>query len=473
MGRPVSRVGRALAAALLLALAVVAPASAASPTFEQPTVTATFRDIVFAQAFDSPFDLARVEILLEFPDSLGPDVVQVAGATAAGSRDLTYGWSIADDGYLAPNTPITSRWRLVPQDRTQAPVMGPPVRVLYSDTRFTWRTVQGDLVRLHWYDGSDAFGRRALEIAEKAVRDAEAFLGVTESDPVDFYVYATQDALYGALGPGTRENVGAEQHADIRTIFAWIGPNDSTAGNYVPHELTHLVFDTAVRNPYHFPPRWFNEGVAVYLTEGYALSDRSAVEAAASRGRLMPIRALGGLFPTTAVGWYLAYSESVSAVAYLVREQGTPALVRLIRSYADGVSDDEAFTAAIGTDVAGFEAAWLADLGAKPPTRHGPQPAPAGPLPPGWESDASPAPAAGSPAPSASPGASPGGSPGASPGPGPRGPTEGGSPLREAWVLVVAALAGLLVGGSLAYVRRRRRARNSAHGADGADGAAP
>jgi hypothetical protein len=36
----------------------------------------------------------------------------------------------------------------------------------------------------------------------------------------------------------------------------------------VPHELVHLVFDTAVKNPYHFPPRWLNEGLAVYLSEG-------------------------------------------------------------------------------------------------------------------------------------------------------------------------------------------------------------
>ena len=66
-------------------------------------------------------------------------------------------------------------------------------------------------------------------------------------------------------------------------MFALIGPDDVAdpwVGIVIPHELTHLVFDTAVRNPYHFPPRWLNEGVAVYLSEGYTASDRSAVEAA-------------------------------------------------------------------------------------------------------------------------------------------------------------------------------------------------
>lgn len=440
MGRPVIRVGRALAAAILLAFAITAPAAAASPTFEPPTATSSFgEEIVFAQAFASPFDLARVEILLESPGSLGPFVVEVAGTTAAGSHDLLHRLSLAGTGHMFPNTSTTARWRLVPADRTVEPAVGPPVTILYADTRFAWKTLEGDLVRLHWYEGSDAFGRHALEIAEKAIRDAETFLGVTESDPVDFFVYADQAAFYDALGPGTRENVVGTAVAGIRTMFALIPPNDlagAEVARTVPHELTHLVFDAAVRNPYHSPPRWLNEGVAVYLSEGFTPSDRTSVEGAAAEGRLMPLRALGGMFPTTYERFSLAYAESVSAVGFLVREKGTPALVGLINSYADGVTDDDAFTAAVGTDLAGFEKAWLADLGAATPTRHGPQPAPAGPLPPGWDAGATSAPVP-SPAPDNTP------------------------PFRQGWVLVIAALAGLLAGGSLGYVRLRR-SRNDA-----------
>ena len=37
----------------------------------------------------------------------------------------------------------------------------------------------------------------------------------------------------------------------------------------VAHELTHLVFDEAAHNPYAYPPRWLNEGLAVYLSGDY------------------------------------------------------------------------------------------------------------------------------------------------------------------------------------------------------------
>ena len=56
-------------------------------------------------------------------------------------------------------------------------------------------------------------------------------------------------------------------------------------------------------------------------------------------------------------------TPSVSAIDFLIRTYGQDALGGLIRSYADGVSDDLAFEDALGVNVAGFEAAWLADLG--------------------------------------------------------------------------------------------------------------
>jgi hypothetical protein len=43
-------------------------------------------------------------------------------------------------------------------------------------------------------------------------------------------------------------------------------------------------------------------------------------------------------------------------------------------------------------DVAEFNDAWLADIGAKEPVKYGPQPAPAGPRPADWGAGPSPAP---------------------------------------------------------------------------------
>ena len=172
--------------------------------------------------------------------------------------------------------------------------------------------------------------------------------------------------------------------------------NDVWVGVVIPHELTHLVFDTATRNPYHEPPHWLNEGLADYLAQGYNAGARGSVENAARSGAIMPLRALVGQFPAQQDRFSLAYDESVSAIDFLIRTYGQDALVGLIRSYADGVSDDVAFQDALGVNVAGFEDAWLADLGTTEPLPYGPRPAPPGPLPIGWTAAQQPTPAPGS-----------------------------------------------------------------------------
>ena len=265
--------------------------------------------------------------------------------------------------------------------------LGPALRHVYADDRFDWKTIDGDVVRVHWVEGDQAFGRRALQIGDDAVAATAKLLGVTESDPIDFFIYADETSFRDALGPATRENVGGQAHPGhpdlVRADHPRRHQRQLGRERRPPRADPRRVRDRR-RQPYHDPPHWLNEGLAVYLADGYGDFDRSQVEAAARDGSIIPLDGLAGAFPTTRDRFFLAYAESVSAVERIVRVDGRDALVKLIRSYAGGVSDDDAFQAALGRDVAGFEADWLAELGAKPPTRLGPKPAPVGPLPEGW-----------------------------------------------------------------------------------------
>jgi hypothetical protein len=401
-GRIALRAIAAVVVALSAAWFVASPVRAAAPEFGRPTIEGTFGEAIVATqpvTLDSVPDL--VEVLISTADNPAL-VTEVDPPPDAGALSLRYTLSSAD-GHILPNTPLRVRWRITSDGVT---TLGPEARTVVADERFDWQTLEGDVVRVHWYEGGQAFGERALRIGDEAVtRTAETF-GVTEDEPVDFFIYADQTAFYEALGPGTRENVGGQANADIRTMFAHIGPgsiDDPWVENVVPHELIHLVFDTAVKNPYHFPPRWLNEGLAVYLSVGYEAGDRAAVDVAGRKGDLIPLDGLVGQFPTSASKFSLAYAESVSAIDFLIRTHGEDTMVSLVRSYTEGRTDDEAFEAAIGMDVAAFNEAWLADLGAKPAVKYGPQPPPAGPVPDGWGA-ASFAPGSSSPTrPSASP----------------------------------------------------------------------
>jgi hypothetical protein len=441
--------GRLISATLLVLSAsglAAGTADAADPvSFGAPRASSVYGTSI---GFEQPVVLAtapaRTELLITTPGAAGPSVTEIE-TPGSGSRTLRFELNLSD-GHIVPNTTFVARWRVTDADGETW--LGPEARTTYSDTSVDWTSLNGDIVRVHWYEGGDAFGRRALAIGDKAVADSAAILGVTEKEPIDFYIYADQDKFYDALGPGTRENVGGQAHSDIRTMFALITPAEieqTWVETVVPHELTHLVFATATDNPFHEPPHWLNEGLAVYLSEGYASDYRSSVEQVAGDGTIIPLEGLAGAFPTTFERFHLGYAESVSAVDYIVKTKSRDALVALIRSYATGVTDDEAFEAALGVDVAGFEAEWLASLGAKAPVRHGPQPAPAGPVPEGWSGAA--------PNPSVGPGI------GSSPTPAsnrpPTGTTGTESPAGPIVVAVLLAAVLSLALGLLAIGRRR------------------
>jgi hypothetical protein len=385
------RVGLVLAVAAAALGLAVPPVSAATTDFGTPSASSTFGvGVTFSQPVVLHGTPTRAEILVTVPGAIGPSVTEVPPGDGSSTLRFTVDGA---GGAILPNTRLDARWRVTYDDGTVS--LGPSIEKTYEDDRFTWNTQASGIVRVHWYQGNTSFGERALRIAKQGIDQAAQLLGVTESAPVDFYVYADQQAFYDIMGPATRENVGGTAIPEIRTLFALIAPDEIDAdwvATVIPHELTHLVFDTATRNPYHNPPMWLNEGLADYLSRGYNAEWRSLVETSAGNDSLLPLAGLVGQFPTSAERFFLAYAESTSAIDFLIRTYGRDSLRKLIRSYAGGLTDDAAFSAALGVDTQGFAAAWLHDLGANEPRKYGPQPVPPGPLPSDWLG--SPAPAA-------------------------------------------------------------------------------
>lgn len=436
----------------LLALAAVAAAlvpmsavrAADTVDFGPISATSTFeRGIDVTEKVMAPDLVHRTEVLVTEGSSDVATVADVVPTRSAGWTILAYTLP-TPAGAIIPNTVVHFRFRITLTDGTQE--TGPETTVRYSDTHFDWKTFKGSIVTVHWVEGNQAFGQRAAAIGDGAIAAASALLGVTETDPIDFFVYPDVTSFREVMGPALRENVGGVAFPDVRTLFAQIGAgevNDPWVGIVVPHELTHLVFGTATQNAFHSPAHWLNEGLAVYLSQGYDGSDRAAVQDASSSRTLMPLNSLAGQFPTAGDRFGLAYSESVSAIDFMVTTYGKPALVQLIRSYAEGRTDDQAFSDALGVDTNGFEAAWIKSLGGTEPVAAGPRPAPAGALPPGWTAAGG---GAGSPAPGASgTGAATGGS--------------GGTDLLGA--VVVAVIAVVVVGAIVLGSRRSRRGQPS------------
>jgi hypothetical protein len=383
-----------LASALLSLMVMPAVVLAAGPSFGPPSVTAKLGEtLTFTSTIDGG-DIASVDVVIHLDGN--PTSVVVASTVQINNifqaqADINVSASALcaclAQGNSTPNTHFNFQFRVT--DSSGAETFGPVAEATVEDTRFTWQTLtKGDVV-IHWYNGDQAFADSAADSANAAIVKAAGAFGVTVAKPFDMFVYDTQEAMRSAVSPN-RENIQAEAHPDIDTIFAWLPSNqpaDPDNEVTIAHELTHLVFHHAVDNPYHGVPRWLDEGIATYESEGYTSYWQNIVNDAVAGHSLIPLDGIAGLFPSVKEGFYLAYGESVAAVDYFIRTYGEQKLSELVASYGQGVSDDDAFTAATGSTVDAFNDAWFASMNQAPPDAVGPQPGAPGPLPADWTSD--------------------------------------------------------------------------------------
>jgi hypothetical protein len=373
MPRSARRLAAALACVPVVLMCLAGPVAAASVTFGTPSATSQFgQSIDFTQPY-SGGTIKSASILISIPnDSVTlPGIVgpEVGAVTSIGSSSLTFSLDTSS-GLVSPFAPVVGQFEVILQDGTT--VDGPKIDVTYNDDRFTWKTKIGTVVRLHYIQGSDSFAQQMLSLADQGVSKAAAMFGVTETQPIDYYVYPSQSAFQDGLSePGT---VGGVALPSYRTCFAVVAPGDASyAAQVMPHEPTHIVFSDATRNPYHEPPRWLNEGFAQYIAQGYDPDSRSTVTRSVQSGSMPSLLALTNYFPLDSNRIYLAYAESVAAVDMIVGKYGRPDILKLVQAYAAGSSDDQAFQAAFGVDVATFDSAFMAANNATA-TKYGPQP---------------------------------------------------------------------------------------------------
>ena len=160
--------------------------------------------------------IARVELRLEFPDALGPVIVDVPVEQGTGTTRCATSSTSRGGGHLVPNTTIVATWAAFTAIGA-TPVLAPGQTVRYEDTTHDWKTLKGDLMTVHWYEGGQAFASKALGIGEQAIKDTATLLGVTENEPVDFFIYGDEASFRDgarARDAGERRRPGPRRHPD-------------------------------------------------------------------------------------------------------------------------------------------------------------------------------------------------------------------------------------------------------------------
>jgi len=367
MGR-LSRWLASAAAAVALGL-VAAGDVAAFDGFGAATADSTYDvEITFDVELNGS-DPDRLELLLRTPGAEGWFVTPVDpdGGTAS------YVWDTSVE-YVTPNTLVSYRWRATVEDEA---VLSPEQTIRYVDDRegLDWQSAQLGEATVHWYGGAEAQAMRFGELTAIGVERGEQLLGTQLAGPVDVFVYATREDFLGALGPGTREWVGAVAYSNLRTIFMWL---EGGSADYLEvamvHEVTHIVFNDATENPYHDPARWLNEGIATWSEISDAGDQRSIVAFEAAGGGLFSFDAITAQFPLGQRGAELSYAQGTTMIDLIVDRYGSEAIARIAAAYRDGASDAEALEAGTGVSAEQLYADFFAEFGVEAPQPISPEP---------------------------------------------------------------------------------------------------
>ncbi|MGB8332604.1 MAG: peptidase MA family metallohydrolase [Polyangiales bacterium] len=127
------------------------------------------------------------------------------------------------------------------------------------------------------------------------------------------------------------------------------------------HELSHVALYRAVRG--HDVPRWFNEGIAIHLSEVQLLPRMEALLKAAAQRSMLRLAELDKYFPERPYEVNVAYAQSADVVGFLRRSHNDERRFhRMVQSLRDGETFDTALATAYGWTRVGLERQWRDSL---------------------------------------------------------------------------------------------------------------
>ncbi len=130
----------------------------------------------------------------------------------------------------------------------------------------------------------------------------------------------------------------------------------------IKHEIVHVIFGLYVGENMKNVPRWFNEGVAMYISDDWGYLNYWAMLTGTLSNSLIPLYEISSDFPEKANMAQLAYSQSYSVVAFMVKRYGISAFRECINLISKGRPFDEAFASVTGADLGWMESRWIKDL---------------------------------------------------------------------------------------------------------------
>ncbi len=357
--------------ALLLSVGLLTIASA----FASPAPSVTTNEIIltfpesatFRAAFTS--DTEITSIVLEYGNEQQTCGEVLAKAFPQVTRGTTveaeWTWEMRQSGSLPPGAQLWWRWRVTDANGQES--VTEVKTAAWLDGIHDWQTMNnGDIVRLHWYEGDQTFAADLAGAASDGLRFNETQSGLKADAPINIYIYASTNDLKDAIlyEPSW---TGGLAFPEQNIVILGISRSDLDWGrDAIVHELTHVLVGHLTFSCLGDVPTWLNEGLAVYSEGELDPASEGQLEDAIRDDTLLTVRSLSSGFSEVADKAYLSYSQSYSLTRFLVETHGQEKMTSLLVSLRDGLTVDEALMQTYGFDIEGLENEWRRSIGAQP-----------------------------------------------------------------------------------------------------------
>ena len=274
-------------------------------------------------------------------------------------------WEMRQSGSLPPGAQLWWRWRIT--DANGQETVTEAKTATWLDDVHDWQTItNGDIVRLHWYEGDQAFAADLAKAAYDGLLFNETQSGLKAEAPIDVYIYASTGDLKDAIlyEPSW---TGGQAFPEQNIVILGISQSNLDWGrDAMVHELTHVLVGHLTFSCLGDVPTWLNEGLSVFSEGELDPTSERQLEDAIRDDTLLTVRSLSSGFSEVADKAYLSYSQSYSITKFLVETHGQEKMTSLLLSLQDGMTIDEALLQTYGFDVNGLENAWRTSIGAQP-----------------------------------------------------------------------------------------------------------
>jgi len=228
-----------------------------------------------------------------------------------------------------------------------------------------WSIIESDhfLVR---YTQNLSTANDIQNIAEKFLPQASDELGYSTGRKIDIWFCETRKEFERTVNAPIQDwAAGCAYPLQARIVL--LDPTLSEdrridLARIVEHEITHVVFGLYVKDNLKNVPRWFNEGVAMYVSNDWGYSNYWTILTGTLGNNIIPLFNISEEFPESAYQARLAYAESYSIISFMVKRYGDDAFKGCIRELAKGRPFDEALASATGVNIDWLESRWMKDL---------------------------------------------------------------------------------------------------------------